>query len=249
MTPRGLGWVAPEARGRAPHSGLRAPSLGGLDALIPEVLHGKLPPVYDQGSVGSCTAQALACAVEALLPRAGYAPERLDRARLYRRERDMIGTGYEDSGAILADGIEVLHRGWEPEVITPPSVFDRHWWQSAPPLPANAPRLVSSEPLDFDPLTIATELAAGHIVVVGLSVTEQWQTNWGIADLPEPGGRVLGGHAVALVGYSIPRRSWVVQNSWGTQWGSNGFALLPWAWTEMPWCGEAHALRAVRRAP
>lgn len=246
--PRSLGWVAPEQRGRAPHAGVRSGHPGGFAALRPEVLIEHLPPVYDQCSVGSCTAQALACAVEALLPRAGYAAERPDRAALYRRERDMIGTAYEDSGAILADGVEVLRRGWEAELMEPAPFFDRSWRTPAAMLADDAPRLISAEALDFDPLTIATELDAGHVVVVGLQVTEQWSAAWGASSLPEPGGRVIGGHAVALVGYSLARRCWVVRNSWGTAWGEGGNALLPWAWTEMPWVGEAHSLRAVRRA-
>lgn len=245
---RALGWVAPEARGRAPHQGVRALTPGGFAALRPEVLIEHLPPVYDQGSVGSCTAQALACAVEALLPRAGYAAERLDRAALYRRERDMIGTPYEDSGAILADGVEVLRLGWEPESLEPAPFFDRSWREPPPALPATAPRLVSAEALDFDALTIATEIDAGHPVVVGLSVTDQWERAFGAEALPEPGGHVIGGHAVALVGFRLDRRCWVVQNSWGPGFGIGGRILLPWAWTEMPWAGEAFALRAVRRA-
>lgn len=249
MSPRAFGWVAPEARGRAPHTGVRTGAPQGFAALRPEVLLSHLPPVYDQGGVGSCTAQALACAIETLLPRAGYAAERPDRAMLYRRERDAIGTPYEDSGAIIADGVLLLREeGWEPEQGEPSPVFDRSWQERAPALPPSAPKLVNSEALDFDALTIATEIDAGHVVVVGLSVTEQWQALWGVEALPEPGGRVIGGHAVALVGFSVPRRCWVVRNSWGSAWGVGGSALLPWAWTEMPWCGEAHALRVVRRA-
>lgn len=250
MTPRSLGWHPPESRGRAPHAGVRTGAPGGFAALRPEVLLEHLPPVYDQGSVGSCTAQALACAVEALLPRAGYAAERPNRAALYRRERDMIGTPYEDSGAILADGVEVLRLGWELEPIEPSPFFDRSWREQASALPATAPRLVSAEALDFDALTIATELDAGHVVVVGLSVTEQWTSAFGADALPDPGGRVIGGHAVALVGYRVDagRVTFRVRNSWGESWGRNGYAWLPSSWVEMPWCGEAHALRAVRRA-
>ncbi|NJM29462.1 MAG: C1 family peptidase [Rhizobiales bacterium] len=40
----------------------------------------------------------------------------------------------------------------------------------------------------------------------------------------QPGGRESGGHAFALVGYT--RDGFIVQNSWGRDWGSNGFALL-----------------------
>jgi hypothetical protein len=39
-------------------------------------------------------------------------------------------------------------------------------------------------------------------------------------------GRADGGHAVAIVGYTA--EGFIVQNSWGTQWGNSGFALLPY---------------------
>lgn len=39
-------------------------------------------------------------------------------------------------------------------------------------------------------------------------------------------GRADSGHAIALVGYT--REGFVVQNSWGKQWGASGFALLPY---------------------
>jgi len=42
---------------------------------------------------------------------------------------------------------------------------------------------------------------------------------------------VAGGHAFALVGYN--RTGFVVQNSWGPEWGASGFAVLPYAdWVE-----------------
>ena len=36
----------------------------------------------------------------------------------------------------------------------------------------------------------------------------------------------MGGHAVLLVGYD--QLGVYVQNSWGKEWGSNGFAVMPW---------------------
>lgn len=246
MTRPSLGWVAPETRGRAPHRGTRT-AVAGFVGLRERVLIEHLPPVYDQHQVGSCTAQALAGAVEALLPRAGYAPERPDRAALYRREREMIGTAGEDSGAIIGDGVAVLSRGWERESAEPPPFFGEPWVRPARALSSTVPRLVSSEPLDFDHATIATELDAGHPVVVGLQVTEDWMGFTGDT-LPEPAGAVVGGHAVLLVGYDLHLRAWRVRNSWGTSWGDAGYAWLPWAWTRAPWIGEAFALRAVRRA-
>ncbi len=47
---------------------------------------------------------------------------------------------------------------------------------------------------------------------------------------PVPGG-TTGGHAFALAGYT--QRGFVVQNSWGDSWGTNGFAILPYDdWVE-----------------
>lgn len=39
-------------------------------------------------------------------------------------------------------------------------------------------------------------------------------------------GRAENGHAIAIVGYTFD--GFIVQNSWGTAWGNNGFALLPY---------------------
>lgn len=245
MTARALGYLTPVAAGRAPHVGART-AVAGFAGLRERVLLDHLPAVYDQGGVGSCTAQALAGAVEALLPRAGYAAERPDRAALYRRERELIGRAGVDSGAILADGVAVLSQGWEREESDPGGTWGEVWTRPARTLPADAPRLVSAEPLDFDDATIATELDAGHPVVVGLQVTTAWEGFTGEV-LPEPGGEVIGGHAVLLVGYDLALRCWRVRNSWGRTWGDGGEAWLPWSWTKAPWCGEAHALRAVRR--
>ncbi|HEX7978506.1 MAG TPA: C1 family peptidase [Gemmatimonadaceae bacterium] len=39
-------------------------------------------------------------------------------------------------------------------------------------------------------------------------------------------GRADDGHAIALVGYT--REGFIIQNSWGTDWGNEGFAILPY---------------------
>lgn len=39
------------------------------------------------------------------------------------------------------------------------------------------------------------------------------------------GGRE-GGHAISLVGFNDQERYWIIRNSWGTNWGENGFARI-----------------------
>jgi len=41
-------------------------------------------------------------------------------------------------------------------------------------------------------------------------------------------GSRAGGHAVSIVGWNDERKSWVVRNSWGPGWGTNGYFEIAW---------------------
>ena len=43
------------------------------------------------------------------------------------------------------------------------------------------------------------------------------------------GGKRLGGHAVLLVGYNDEEEYFIVKNSWGTDWGENGFFRIDYS--------------------
>lgn len=241
---RAHGWLHPRTLGRAHVATARAPA--GLDALPPVIELGSLPPVYDQGSVGSCTAHALCGAVEIVSAVTGYHPaDRPDRVDLYFEERALIGRTREDSGALIADGVSVLRLGWRSSPSCP-TVWSDDWTLAPDPIPYASPRLVSAAALEITPDAIAWELASGRPVVVGIDVTAQWEQLSGDT-LDDPEGTSVGGHAVCLVGYDAPARRWRVRNSWGASWGDGGYAWLPWSWTDVVRCGEAWAIRAVRR--
>lgn len=52
--------------------------------------------------------------------------------------------------------------------------------------------------------------------------------------IPEPHGEQYGGHAMLIVGYDDNKKcqgsrgAFYIKNSWGTEWGSKGFAWLPY---------------------
>lgn len=241
------GWRRPESVGRAPHVG-KITAVGSvltqLDSLL--ILPNR-PSAYNQKRVGSCTAQSLALSVEILAPLGGYTAERPDRRHLYGRERRLLGTFYEDSGALISDGVDVLRAGWEPEGAYNDESWNADFLVTPPVLVADSPRLVNAEALAaYSIESIAWEIASSHPVVIGLSITDDWFD--GGPKLRKPAGPSVGGHAVTLVGFDIPARCWRVQNSWGLEWGEDGCAWLPWEWTSLPWCGEAFSLRSIRRA-
>jgi C1A family cysteine protease len=84
-------------------------------------LRAKCPPVFNQGELGSCTANAIAAAhqfdqLKQKKPKA-FTPSRLF---IYYNERVMEGTVREDSGAMIRDGIKTLvKQGAAPETAWP----------------------------------------------------------------------------------------------------------------------------------
>src|SRR2546423_2448559 len=101
---RHYGWI-PDVPAQGDHPYAAPPQY--LDALPASTdLRAKCPPVYDQGALGSCTANAIAGAIEfdRLKQRLGdFVPSRLF---IYYNERLIEGTVSIDSGAMIRDGIK-----------------------------------------------------------------------------------------------------------------------------------------------
>src|SRR5579862_3733417 len=112
------GWIPdlPDARDqtfRAPRKA--APLPKSVD------LRGGCPPVYDQGELGSCTANAIAAAIEFDQKKQKMAqPFMPSRLFIYYNERALAGTISSDSGAMIRDGIKaVAGQGACPEPMWP----------------------------------------------------------------------------------------------------------------------------------
>jgi C1A family cysteine protease len=86
----------------------------GLPPLVD--LRSECPPIYDQGQLGSCTANGIAAAIEFdqhKKDRKEFVPSRLF---IYYNERAIEGTVSQDSGAQIRDGIKsVATLGAPPE--------------------------------------------------------------------------------------------------------------------------------------
>ena len=79
-------------------------------------------PIENQGSLGSCTGQAIAGAIE-LLNKRNRKPTDVSRLFIYYYERLLLGTVNYDSGAYIRDGIKVTnHYGASLESLWPHDV-------------------------------------------------------------------------------------------------------------------------------
>jgi C1A family cysteine protease len=194
------------------------------------------PAVYDQGQLGSCTGNAWAGLVEFLLLKQELADFTPSRLFIYYNERVLENDTAQDAGAAISDGANVVsNEGCPNETLWP---YDIAAFSEQPPKNAYQDGL---KHLAFDvqqvqqDLTAMKEvLASGLPIVVGFTVYQSFEsdqvTQTGIVPMPGHHEKVLGGHAVMVVGYDDSQSRFIVRNSWGTQWGQKGYFLMPYAY-------------------
>ncbi len=77
-------------------------------------------------------------------------------------------------------------------------------------------------------------LASGYPIVFGFTVYESFESDavakTGQVPLPKPSEKVLGGHAVLAVGYDETQQRFIVRNSWGKNWGLQGYFTMPYSY-------------------
>lgn len=202
------------------------------------------PPPYDQGDLGSCTANAIAGAFQFTRRKEKQGPDFVpSRLFIYYNERVVEGTVNEDSGAMLRDGMKVCAKlGACPEQSRPPAAGD---WPydiarfAVKPPPACYRVALRYQLLRYQRVAQSLAqmkgcLAQGYPFVFGFAVYEgiesQEVTRTGEVPLPAPGERALGGHAVVAVGYDDAEERFLVRNSWGARWGKKGYGTMPYAY-------------------
>ncbi len=74
--------------------------------------------------------------------------------------------------------------------------------------------------------SVKGELYRGHPVIVGMKVSASFDDLQGQTVYNDEQSQDTGGHAMVITGYDDNRRAFRVLNSWGPQWGENGFAWI-----------------------
>ena len=203
-------------------------------------LRTKMPAVYDQGRLGSCTANAIGAAFEFEHIKQGlkdFAPSRLF---IYYNERAIEGTVDTDSGAMIRDGIKSVAKLG---VCT-----ETTWPYDIPRFTEKPPKKAYDEAKKHQVLVYRRVLgnlhqmqgclASGYPFVLGFSVYESFMSpevaRTGEVPLPPRAEQLIGGHAVVAVGYDDSIQRFFVRNSWGTQWGLKGYCTMPYGYLTDP---------------
>jgi C1A family cysteine protease len=206
-------------------------------AKLPEIVDlstsSKMPPVFNQGNLGSCTAQAFTAVYHFIKP--GFLGSRLF---LYYNERMLENDIANDSGATLYSGVvclkkygvcvESLYAYIIADFAKPPS--------AAIYKAALANRLVKAQNLPNSIASIQNALASGFPIVIGIAIYSEFEsaivTKTGVVPMPRASSKFLGGHAVVVVGYDNRTKLFKVRNSWGAGWGVKGYFFLPYQYLQ-----------------
>jgi C1A family cysteine protease len=243
-----FGWQRDLPDARDHYFAVRSATLKKLPARVD--LRSKCPPVYDQGRIGSCTANAIAGAIEFERRKAGERPAFTpSRLFIYYNERAIEGSVANDSGAQIRDGIKSVNRqGACPERIWPyddtPAVSDGGPWPAGAKPAQKPPKPCYAAALDYQVVQyqrvmpilgqMKGALAEGNPFVFGFTVYASLYGANGaprkLVPMPAPKDKVLGGHAVLAVGYDDKAQQFIVRNSWGRNNQDKGYFYMPYAY-------------------
>ncbi len=214
------------------------------------------PAVEDQGTLGSCTAQAGAGAIEYYERKSFGRHVEASRLFLYKVSRNLMKMK-GDTGAYLrlTMGAMVLF-GVPPETYWP-YTDDEQTFDKEPPAfcYAFAQNYKTIKYYRHDPPgtekgrvleRLKAYLAAGHPAMFGFTVYSSIEQAEATGRIPFPAGRekIEGGHAVVAMGYDdnmtirnktggdggATKGALLIRNSWGPGWGEKGYGWLPYAY-------------------
>lgn len=219
----------------------------GMAQTAPEIIDYRqnLPPVFDQGTRGSCVSCAAIWTQKAFqeLSQGDFPVSGLSAAFLYAMCKAEDGTPNED-GTYPRVAMKVLQKqGVCPEEWMPYWMLDNLPAPQVPTIPNAAmeraerfkintyAQLCAPGDKDRSTLldTMRQALQREGPFVLALLVCDNFKPD-ATGRLPLPEGRVLGGHAVGIVGDLPSEKAFILRNSWGAEWGQDGYALLPYEW-------------------
>jgi C1A family cysteine protease len=194
-------------------------------------------PIEDQLHLGSCVGQAIVGAFELMINKSH--PEKfrdLSRLFVYYNARLLEGYVNEDAGTYVRSGIKAVHK-WG-------VCIEEHWpylinkFADTPSLESYIDareRFIDSYYRINSIDDIIASLSMEIPVVTGIQVFDDFDRlgSDSVVPLPSDKDHILGGHAVTIVGYDNDKKYFICRNSFGEDWGDQGYFYMPYDYAEL----------------
>jgi C1A family cysteine protease len=197
-------------------------------------------PVQNQGKISACTAHAAVGIVEYFQNRLYKKAVYGSRLFVYKNTRNLLGiTG--NKGAYLRTAMAALCLcGVPPEKFWP---YEEGKLDESPDafVYTIADNFEAVQYFCHDPIgqeisradvlhSVKSYLAVGVPAMFGFYMFTNAQKIKadGLVSYPTENDRSIGGHAVVACGYDDARGALLFRNSWGIEWGDNGYGWLPY---------------------
>jgi C1A family cysteine protease len=184
------------------------------------------PPIWNQGSLGSCTGQGTARAMMTLMNMKRKSTKRdLSRLFLYWMGRLDMGREYiyQDSGAMVRG---VLKMACKYGACKESLFTENEWYQKAPSNFAWRDA-ITCQMIQYyrcaDAHDVVKALNASLPVVIGVNIYNSF-LNPVQGHIPphRADETIQGAHCMCVLGYDIDACTLTIHNSWGSAWGDGG---------------------------
>ena len=208
-------------------------------------------PVDDQLSVGSCVGNAIASAYE-LMVRNLYPEQFVELSRLfvYYNSRLFDNSYKDDVGTYIRDGLKAASRYGICEERLWPYDEEKFDDQPSPDCYVDASqRLVTKYEILYSLRDMIEVLNNNQPIVVGMIVYDSFMELGAInpvVKLPTQYDLLSGSHAVVILGYNLSKQMFLAKNSFGTNWGDNGYFWIPFEYIRTEafekWCFDINCI-------
>lgn len=226
-------------------------------------LRNHMSPVEDQSQCNSCCANAVAGAFEYLNMRHckenGDTPADISRLFIYYVGRKRDQETFFEKGPLCDEGITI--GGAITAMQTHGACMESEWPYDLKGVnkkpteecfeKARRHKVLEASRIPVDLDSMRRCLAEGHPIVFGLKLTQRFfRPRQGFCATPDPSDPQSadhGLHAMLLVGYNDRQSIFVVRNSWGPDWGDQGYGYVPYDYVANPQfnMGEQYAIKGL----
>jgi C1A family cysteine protease len=207
--------------------------------------------IYDQGKLNSCTSNAICGAFiydqkKKQLP--SFEPSRMF---LYYNYRLIKHNTEQDSGASIRNSLKTINKQ---------GICGEKLWSyelenfNKKPNDSCYRKSIFNNSLKYrrvvhDLKELKTALSNNHPIIFGFNVFSNFENFNASKDImPNPeenNDKIIGKHVGIAVGYSDDKECFLIQNSWGKEWGIDGYFMMPYSFIESIHCSDFWVLDII----